>query len=276
MIWKEALKNAPLLLPSAHNALTARLIERVGFPAYQIGNFSLIAANLGLPDVDLVHFGELLPHVKEILSSSSLPCLIDCDNGYGDIKMSIRTLTGYESIGAAALFIEDQQSPKKCGHMSGKEVISQTEMENKIKAARRELKKETFLLARTDAYSVEGLEGAINRGKGYLNAGADGIYFEGFTSESELEQAGKNFEKIPLALSILENGGKTPWIPAKVLYEMGYSMILYPTTILFREILATITALENLKMGYELNEGVNLSWCESILDIDRWKALESE
>lgn len=276
MIWKEALKNAPLLLPSAHNALTARLIEQVRFPAYQIGNFSLIAANLGLPDVDLVHFGELLPHVKEILSCSTLPCLIDCDNGYGDIKMTIRTLTGYESIGAAALFIEDQQSPKKCGHMADKEVVPQTEMENKIKAARRELKKETFLLARTDAYAVEGLEGAINRGKGYLDSGADGIYFEGFTSESELEQAGKNFEKIPLALSILENGGKTPWILPKVLYEMGYSMILYPTTILFREIAGTINTLEDLRNGFQLTEGVSLSSCESILDIDRWKKLESE
>src|SRR3954463_4556412 len=120
--WKSILAtHAPLILPAAHDALTARIIERAGFPAYQIGGFALAGAMHAVPDVDLEHFGEKAAVARKIIHASDLPALVDADDGYGDAKNVTRTVHEYEEMGAAAVFIEDQVAPKKCGHMGGKE-----------------------------------------------------------------------------------------------------------------------------------------------------------
>jgi 2-methylisocitrate lyase-like PEP mutase family enzyme len=279
LTWHQTvIKNKPLILPVAHNALTAKLIEQAGFPAYQIGGFALIGANLALPDIDLVHYGEEAFFIEKILATSKVPVLVDCDNGHGDLPVTIRTLVGYERLGASALFIEDQASPKKCGHMSNKHIVPCSKMCDKIKRGKDNLhKKTTYLIARTDAYGSEGCDAAIDRGIEYLKAGASALYFEGVSDPKDLEKIGKEFKHNGLATSILENGGKTPWIPVDELAGMGYSMILYPTTILFRVVKSIRTGLRDLKNGWELGEnGVDFDEFEGIIETEKWKRLTDE
>src|SRR5437764_10402467 len=122
--WKSVLDQEKiLLLPAAHNALAARLIERAGFPAYQIGGFALVGAMHAVPDIDLDHLGENSAAAQTIIAASRLPVLVDGDDGYGDVKNVTRTVQEYDRLGASALFLEDQKSPKRCGHMEGKQVI---------------------------------------------------------------------------------------------------------------------------------------------------------
>lgn len=179
--WKSTIDHhAPLVLPSAGDALSARLIERAGFPAYQIGGFAMVAAMHAVPDIDLEQFGEKHARVREIIEASDLPVLVDGDDGYGDVKNVTRTVRSYEAIGASALFIEGQKPPKRCGHMAGKEIVAAEMMEEKIRAAvAARVDPDFFLLARTDAREPHGLDDAIERAKRYLDAGADGVYVEG-------------------------------------------------------------------------------------------------
>src|SRR5262249_24022144 len=156
--WKAALKReTPLLLPCAYDALSARLIERAGFAAYSIGGFALVGARYGIPDIGLAGFGEISAGVRDIMAATTLPVLVDADTGYGDVKNVAHTVRGYEAMGADAIFIEDQVSPKRCGHMAGKDVIPAQDMVEKIRAAvsaRRD--PDFFIIARTDARAVFG------------------------------------------------------------------------------------------------------------------------
>jgi 2-methylisocitrate lyase-like PEP mutase family enzyme len=275
--WRQLLDEEGIVqLPVAHDALTAKLIAKAGFPAYQIGGFATIAAHFGVPDLDIVHYGELSFIIEKIINVNNLPVLVDCDNGYGDNKMVIRVAEGYERLGASAIFIEDQASPKRCGHMAGKKIVRQHEMIGKIKAALDGFSNpETFLLARTDAYEVEGLSGAENRAEAYLNAGAHGVYVEGISKESDVENVGYRFRDVPLAISILENGGQTPWMTPNVLRQMGYNMILYPSTLIFRIMKATKHGLTNLRNVRELGlSGVYMEAFEETLDINYWQEVE--
>ena len=168
-----------MVLPGAFDAISARLIKRAGFKAYFTGGFPTIGARWGLPDIGLVPFGEISPAVRDIVAVSDLPVLVDGDNGYGDVKNVVHVLHGYERLGVAAIMFEDQVAPKRCGHMAGKDVIPAAEMEAKIRAAAQsEMKPDTFILARTDARDVHGLDEAFRRAERYLTAGADGIFIE--------------------------------------------------------------------------------------------------
>ncbi|HEX5322240.1 MAG TPA: isocitrate lyase/PEP mutase family protein [Capsulimonadaceae bacterium] len=276
--WKEVLAKHPLLiLPAAHNALAARLIERAGFPAYQIGGFAIAGTMHAVPDVDLEHFGEKSEAARDIINASPLPVLVDADNGYGDVKNVTRTVLEYEAMGASAIFIEDQVSPKRCGHMNGKEVVRAEEMEEKIRAAVGERKSaDFFVLARTDAIEPCGIDEALRRGERYLKAGADGVYVEGPRSVEELEQVGRAFRGVPLATSILEGGGKTPWLPPDQLRSMGFTMILYPTTILFQATRTMERAIQNLKAGRPMPEenAVDMGGFEQIVEMPYWSEIE--
>ncbi|CDX21494.1 Isocitrate lyase and phosphorylmutase [Mesorhizobium sp. ORS 3324] len=276
--WKSVLDtNPPLILPSAPDALTARLIERAGFPAYQIGGFALAAHMHAVPDIDLEQYGENHAKAKEIIDACGLPALVDGDDGYGDVKNVTRTVRGYEAIGASALFIEDQQPPKRCGHMSGKRVISTEAMAQKVRAAVAARRSpDFFIIARTDAAETNGIADAIERGKHYLDAGADGVYVEGPTSVEELKEVGAAFKGTPLATSILEGGGKTPWLSPLAMHELGFSMILYPTSVLFRTVLAIQEALDDLREGYAMDpeRSVKLEDFEDIVGMPEWAGIE--
>lgn len=278
--WKAMLKAAkhPVQLPVAHDALTARLIELAGFEAYQIGGYALSGASHAIPDVDLEKFGEKKFAAENIIQASPLPVLVDIDDGYGDVKNITRTIQEYLRIGASAIFMEDQKPPKKCGHMDDKKVVETKVMVQKIKAAvaARE-RHDLFILARTDAIDPEGLDNAIDRAKAYLDVGADGAYLEGPTTQEQLEKIGKALKGVPLATSILEDGGKTPWVSPKDLQDMGYVMILYPTTVIFQVAYCIQTALHHLKQGKPLQGGsVNMDEFMQIVDLPYWKSIEEK
>ncbi|HWD88609.1 MAG TPA: isocitrate lyase/phosphoenolpyruvate mutase family protein [Mucilaginibacter sp.] len=279
--WQELLEGSdkPVLLPVAHDALTARLIELAGFDAYQIGGYALSGATHAIPDVDLEKFGEKKLTVESIITASPLPFMIDIDDGYGDVKNVTRTISEYIHLGASATFMEDQQPPKKCGHMDDKKVIPIHGMEEKIRAAvEARGDNKLFILARTDAIGPEGLNKAMKRAEQYLKAGADGVYLEGPTSINQLEQIGREFKNVPLATSVLENGGKTPWLSPNDFANMGFDMVLYPTTVIFQVAYATQQALKHLKKGERLpeNRAVNMDDFMNIVDLPYWAGIEKK
>ena len=168
-----------LVVPGAHDALSARLIQKIGFETYFIGGFPAVGARYGVPDVGLKGFGEISAAVRDIMSACDLPVFVDGDDGYGDVKNVVHTVQTYERMGVSAILIEDQQWPKRCGHMVGKKVVPTEMAEAKIKAACSErLNTETWILARTDARAVYDLDEAMRRAERYIRAGADGIFIE--------------------------------------------------------------------------------------------------
>ena len=267
-------------LPSACDALTAKVIQQAGFPAYQVGGFALDGMRFGFPDMDVNRLGEKSAAVADIIHACELPVLVDCDDGYGDEKNVVHTVHVYDDLGVSAIFIEDQRSPKRCGHMGGKTVVEPQEMVNKIRAAcsaRREADK-LFILARTDAIAVNGVDDALRRGEKYLKAGADGVYVEGPRDLKELRAVGRAFKGEPLAVTMLEGGGVTPWVPPDELYSMGFNMVLYPTTLLFRQTRAMMRTLADLKAGIPMpaSDSVTMFEFEKIVDIAYWKSIEQQ
>jgi 2-methylisocitrate lyase-like PEP mutase family enzyme len=268
-----------LILPAAHDALTARLIARAGFRAYQVGGFALAGARYAYPDIDLVHFYEENEAIRQIVAASHLPVIVDGGNGFGDVKNVTRTVRGYEELGVAAIFIEDQKSPITCGQIGKREVVSLREMEGKIGAAlaaRRNA--DTFLLARTDGRSAKDVNEAIRRGKAYRDAGADGLYIEGLRSITELKRVGKALAGTPLATTMMEGGGRMPWTHPEEIHNAGFAMIMYPTTLLFQLTRTIEQALSSLKSGRPMSakNSVDLDTFEDIVGMSAWKAIEEK
>lgn len=276
--WQSLLQQGgPLLLPAAHDALAARLIHRAGFHAYQVGGFALAGARYAYPDIDLIHFYEENEAIRQIISASPLPVLVDCGDGFGDVKNVVRTVRWYEDLGVAAMFLEDQKSPIQCGQMGAKEVIPVETMASKVRAAAAARRNpEIFLLVRTDARASEGLDGVVKRGEAYRRAGADGIYAEGLRSASELDRVGKALAGVPLATTMMEGGGRMNWLSPAEIHSYGFAMILYPTTVLFRAVHAIRGALEDLRQGKPMDsrQAVTLDVFEDVVQLDEWKQIE--
>ena len=274
--WKELLdREQPLLLPCAHDALSARLIERAGFTAYSIGGFALVGSRYGIPDIGLAAFGEISAGIRDIMAATSLPVMVDGDTGYGDVKNVAHTIEGYEAMGASSIFLEDQVAPKRCGHMAGKDVIPAADMVAKIKAAvgaRRN--KDFFIIARTDARAVHGLDEALRRGEQYLKAGVDGIFIEAPQTVKELEIIGAAFKGAPQLANMLDDG-RTPVLPPSELKAMGFAMAAYPTTLIFRVARTIERALSDIRAGRPAsNDGVNFAEFKDITNYDEWARIE--
>jgi 2-methylisocitrate lyase-like PEP mutase family enzyme len=278
--WRDLLRQEqPLLLPCAHDALSARLIARAGFSAYSIGGFALVGARYGVPDIGVAAFGEISAGMRDVMAATDLPVLIDGDTGYGDVKNVTHTVEGYEALGVSAIFIEDQVAPKRCGHMAGKDVIAAEQMIAKIKAAadaRRS--KDLFLVARTDARATHGLDEALRRGEKYLKAGADGIFIEAPQTIEELKRVGRAFQGTPQIANMLEGGGRTPVLPPAELKAMGFAMAAYPTTLLFRVVRTIERALEDIKAGRPNASGdsVDFEAFKAITDYEKWAGIEDK
>src|SRR5438067_6583320 len=278
--WKELLReHKQQLLPAAHDAFTAKLIEIAGFPAYQIGGFALEASRYGFPDIDLSRLRDKSVAVEEIIDASELPVLVDADDGYGDVKNVTHTVHIYDEMGVSAIFIEDQQAPKRCGHMAGKRVIAAHEMAAKVRAAAaaRNEKNSLFLIARTDAIETDGFEEALRRAELYLKSGADGLYIEGPHNLKQLRKIGAEFKGVPLVVTMLEGGGQTPWVAPDELRRLGFSMALYPTTVLFRMTRAIQRALADLHAGRPMpqHEAVSMTQFEEIVGLPKWAIIEN-
>ena len=265
----------PLLLPVAHDALSARLVEKAGFRAYSVGGFALAGVRYGLPDIGLMSFGEAVAGIRDIQRGTDLPVLVDADDGYGDVKNVTRTVETYEAMGVAGLLFEDQTSPKRCGHMAGKSVIDAEEAARKLEAAvAARSSKDLFLVARCDALAVHGLDEALRRGRRYLETGVDALFIEAPRTVEELEKIGKSFDA-PLLVNMAE-GGRTPILPADELARMGFSIIVYPATILVRQIKAIEDALAEIRRGrVELPPGaMDFQTLTGFLGLERWAAVD--
>jgi 2-methylisocitrate lyase-like PEP mutase family enzyme len=266
-------------LPAAHDALTARLIARAGFRAYQVGGFALAGTRYAFPDIDLIQFYEENEAIRQIVAASPLPVIVDAGNGFGDVKNVTRTVRGYEELGVAAIFIEDQKSPITCGQMGKREVVSIREMVGKIEAAldaRRNA--DTFILARTDGRSARDVREAIRRAEAYRDAGAEGLYIEGLRSIAELKRVGKALAGTPLATTMMEGGGRMPWASPAQIHESGFKMIMYPTTLLFQITRTTERALAALRDGRPMavKNAVDLDAFEEIVGLSSWQAIEEQ
>ncbi len=265
----------PLIQFGAFDALSARLIEQAGCSSYFISGFSVVGARYGVPDVGLRAFGDIAAAVRDIVQATDLPCLVDCDDGYGDVKNVVQTVQTYERMGVSALMIEDQTWPKRCGHMTGKTVVPVEVMEAKIRAASAErLNPETFIFARTDARAVHGLDDALRRAERYLKAGADGLFIEAPESVEELKIIGRSFD-VPQLANPLE-GGRTPFLPPAELAELGFHVIPYGITLVLRAAKAMQDAIADISSGkFALwNTGLSFDQFRQAVGGDEWARID--
>jgi 2-methylisocitrate lyase-like PEP mutase family enzyme len=266
----------PLVLPGAHDAMSARLIQRAGFKAYFIGGFPLVGARFGVPDIGLLGLGEIGAGIRDIMTASDLPVLVDGDNGYGDVKTIVHVINFYERLGAQAVFFEDQASPKRCGHIAGKGLLTSQEMETNIRAAaENKVNPDTFIIARTDAREVYGLDEALRRGERYARAGADALFIEAPTSVDEMARIGRTLG-VPLLANMLE-GGRTPLLPPTALEELGFRIIIYGISLLMHAVRAMQDVLSALSHGDTsfAGKGVGFEEYKSIVGFDRWADIEN-
>jgi 2-methylisocitrate lyase-like PEP mutase family enzyme len=218
-----------VVAPGCYDALSALLIERAGFEAAYVSGASIAYTRLGGPDIGLVSFSELTDIVRAISERVSIPLIVDMDTGFGNALNVQRTVKLLAQAGASALQLEDQVTPKRCGHLTGKELISTAEMCGKIRAALDARPSEDVLLiARTDAIAVEGFDAAIARAEAYLSAGADVLFIEAPQSVEQLTAIGERFRgRVPLLANMVE-GGKTPLQDAAQLEKFGFSIAIFP------------------------------------------------
>jgi len=216
-----------LLLPGAHDALSARLAEAAGFSALTCGGYAATASLLGAPDIAQLSMVEMAEMYARLCDATRLPVLADADTGYGNAINVARTVRCFERAGVAAMFIEDQVAPKRCGHMEGKRVIPVAEMVAKLKAALDARQDhDLVIMARTDARATEGLEGAIERAQIYREAGADVIFVEAPLTVDEMSRICSEIPAPCMANNV--EGGKTPLLSAEALQQIGYAVVAFP------------------------------------------------
>lgn len=265
-----------LVAPGAFDGLSARLIERAGFPLiYATGGG--IARSMGYPDMGLITMNEVLLRVKNMVDVSNIPVFADADTGYGNAINLMRTVKEFQTIGVGGIHIEDQITPKKCGHYEGKSLVPEEEMVKKIEAAKEARTDPDFLIvARTDARSVEGFEGAIRRGKSYGEAGADMIFIEAPQTVEEIREIPRAITA-PLVINMFK-GGKTPLVPMDQLEEWGYRIAIVPSSPQLAAIKAIRQLLKILKEKGTMepySEGmVTFQERDEIVDLQKFQELE--
>ncbi|MEH7483879.1 oxaloacetate decarboxylase [Neobacillus drentensis] len=235
------------ILPGAYDAMSARLIEEIGFQAIYATGAGISNAQLGWADVGLTSLKEVVDIVARMTDVTTIPIVVDADTGFGNAINVIRTVREFERAGVAAIQMEDQVSPKKCGHFNGKDVISKDEMVGKIKAAVDTRSDENLaIIARTDALAVNGMEDALDRANAYAEAGADIIFVEAPTTLEQLMQITSSLKGIPQVINLVE-GGKTPLITLKEAEDIGFKIMLCANTVLRSAIKGITESLRILK-----------------------------
>jgi 2-methylisocitrate lyase-like PEP mutase family enzyme len=253
------LLNRPGILsfPCCYDALSARLIERAGFPLTFMSGFGVSAVHLGLPDTGLISYGEMLAYGKDICAAVEIPIIGDGDTGYGNAVNAKRAVRGYARAGFAAVMIEDQVSPKRCGHTRGKTVVPREEAVARVQAAvdARDEGADVLILARTDARGPDGLEEALWRAAAFSDAGADLLFVEAPTSRDEMREICRRVPGHHLA-NMLEEG-LTPICSERELEDMGFKLVAHPFALLGPSILAMKRALAALKEGRAPEETIS-------------------
>lgn len=251
-----------LVAPGVYDGLTALLAEQAGFEALYLSGAAVAYTRLGRPDIGLTSVSEMADTMALIADRVALPVIIDADTGFGNALNAARTMRSYERAGAAALQVEDQTYPKRCGHLADKSLIPTGEMVGKIKAMVDARARDTLVIARTDAIAVEGLPAAIDRARAYQEAGADVLFLEAPRSGEELQSIPQTFPDIPLLANMVE-GGATPIRAAQDLETLGFSIAIFPGGI--------VRALAHAGQAYYgslAQHGSNTPFTERMFDFD--------
>ena len=235
-----------LLAPGAFDGLSARLVEETGFDAVYLSG-GAVARSFGVPDIGLLTMSEVIERARQVVSAVKIPVIADADTGYGNALNLVRAVQEFERAGVAAIHIEDQVTPKRCGHLEGKEVIPLVEMEQKLAAALEARSDPDFaIIGRTDSRAIHGLEDAIQRARAFARLGVDAVFIEAPESKSELETIARSIRDVPLLVNMFK-GGKTPLLPAARLEAMGYRIAIFPSDAQRSAIYAMKEALATLK-----------------------------
>jgi methylisocitrate lyase len=268
----------PLVIPGVYDAIGAKIAQKVGFEVMFQTGYGTSATLFGMPDYGFIGSTETIENARRICRAVSVPVIVDSDTGYGNALSVWKLVNELESAGAAGIFLEDQRWPKRCGHMSGKEVIEKEEYAEKLQAALDARKSKDFIVvARTDARATRGIDDAIERGRYYKKIGADVIFVEAPKSIDEMKKIGKSINA-PLVANMIE-GGATPIIPSATLYKMGFRIILYPLSVLFANAFASIQILKELKKSgttAKLKKNVvNFDEFNDLVDLSKFRNLEN-
>lgn len=275
---RQLLKRDKLLVaPGCFDGLSARLVEEAGFEAAYLSG-GAVARSMGIPDIGLVTLSESIDRAAQVVATVKIPIIADADTGYGNAVNLVRTVREFERAGVAAIHIEDQITPKRCGHLDGKEVIPLAEMEKKLQAALATRTDPDFcIIARTDARGVNGFDDAIKRGRAFAKLGVDAIFVEAPQSEEELAEIPRRIPNVTVLVNVFK-GGKTPMLPMQRLQEMGYRIAIYPSETQRAAIHAMRRALDTLK-----REGTTESIDDSlttfkerdrVVGLDDWQKIE--
>ena len=228
-LFRERLKQGTVVMPGVFNAITAKLAQEAGSDALYLSGAGVTNSLTGYPDIALLTLTEMAQQARYVARAVSVPVIADADTGYGEILNVARAVEEFEHAGLAGIHLEDQVAPKRCGHLDGKQVISASDMEKKIKAAvRARADSDFFLIARTDSRSIHGLQDAIDRANRYLDAGADAIFPESLQGAEEFATFAEKVHA-PLLANMTEFG-KTPLITVAEFAAMGYAMVIFPMT----------------------------------------------
>ncbi len=234
-----------IVAPGAHNGVSARIIEKVGFKAVYATGYGASASQLSQADVGLMTMTEMVSHMHNLVEAVTIPVIADADTGYGNVINTIRAVQQYEKAGVAAIQLEDQVMPKKCGHMLGREIVPMDEMVGKIEASANARQDEDMvIIARTDARTKYGIEEAVRRGQAYAEAGADVIFIESPESIEEMELINRSMPRPTLA-NIVERG-RTPQLPAAELEKIGYKIAIFPVASVLAETKVLFTVFDRL------------------------------
>ena len=258
------------IMPCCFDALSARLIERAGFPLTFMSGFAVSATRLALPDTGLISYGEMLDHGRNICGAVSIPVIGDADTGYGNILNVKRTVAGYARAGFACAMIEDQVSPKRCGHTAGKQVVPRDEALARVRAAVevRENGSDILIMARTDARATDGLDEALWRARAFADLGADIGFCEAPRSEAEMQRI---CDEVPAPqMANLVEGGETPMLAPSRLEEIGYKIAAYPLTLLSAGARAMTEALDALVRGAPVERLLEFSELRDLVGFDAY------
>lgn len=268
-----------LILAGAYDGLSAKIVEYLGFDVVYVTGAGVAASVLGVPDIGLITMSEMVRQARNIVNVVDIPVISDADTGYGNPINVMRTVREFEQAGVCAIHIEDQEIPKRCGHLEGKRIVSKEEMVQKIRTAIEARTDPDFvLIARTDSRAVYGLEDALDRGNAYVEAGADVIFIEAPESVKELEIIGKSFD-VPILVN-RGGGKKTPWLSSEELQKLGFKLVVFPGDAQRAAAKAMIQVLKVLKEtgNNTSNQDKMLTFEErfDILGLPKYQELEKE
>jgi len=251
-----------LVAPGVYDALGALIAEQAGFEALYLSGASIAYSRLGRPDIGLVSVSEVADALAAVCDRVERPVIVDADTGFGNALNVLRTVRRFEAAGAAAIQLEDQAAPTRCGHLEGKALVDAGEMVGKIKAAL-DARRRALIMARTDAIAVEGFEPALERAERYLEAGADILFVEAPRSEAQMRTlAGRFAARVPLLANMVE-GGRTPLLPAAALEQLGFRIAIFPGGLARRVAFAAQEYFAALK-----RDGTTASQQAQMLDFD--------